>query len=90
MEGIYKWLFTDTEMFPEILQKHSFSWLMGVYQEDEMHLFDLHIVSCYQHSPQFSITLWKLCFVSRDMPGVLVSLAYQRPPMLSFHVTNEE
>lgn len=29
IEGIYKWLFTDIEMFPEILQKHYFSWLMG-------------------------------------------------------------
>lgn len=50
MEGIYKWLFTDTEMFPEMLQKRSFSWLMGVYQEDEMHLFHLHVVSCCQLS----------------------------------------
>lgn len=50
MEGIYKWLFTDTEMFPEMLQKRSFSWLMGVYQEDEMHLVHLHVVSCCQLS----------------------------------------
>lgn len=64
MEGIYKWLFTGAEMFPEILQKHYISWLLCIYQEDEMCLFHLHIVSCYQHSPQFNITLLKVCSMS--------------------------